>query len=185
MNNGYNDLWGVFSRNEFHIDPCELIIDEHNRYLMSGRTCLDYIIKDLKLKKTIKTAYLPSYCSQSMIIPFFDNDISVRFYPVELVNQKIHYTIEEDHKCDVIVLLDYFGFHSQDLSKYASQERKQNHTIIIDCTQSFLCDYDYRSISDYYFISFRKWLASSAAYAFLVKVFQLIIPIELMMSTNY
>ncbi len=166
MNNGYNDLWGVFPRNEFHIDPCELIIDEHNRYLMSGRTCLDYIIKDMKLKKTITSAYLPSYCSQSMILPFIANDISVRFYPVKLVNQKIHYTIEEDHKCDVVVLLDYFGFHSQDLSKYAFQERKQNHTLIIDCTQSFLCDYDYRSISDYCFISYRKWLSSSAAYVF-------------------
>ena len=38
--------------------------------VLSGRTAIDYIIKDIKTYKELKKVILPSYCCYSMIEPF-------------------------------------------------------------------------------------------------------------------
>ena len=41
------------------------------KFLMSGRTAIDYIIQNIE--DTKKIVYMPEYCCNSMVQPFFDN----------------------------------------------------------------------------------------------------------------
>ena len=52
------------------------------RFLASGRTALDHIIKDILIQKRIRSVYMPSYCCHTMIMPFIDNNINVIFYEI-------------------------------------------------------------------------------------------------------
>ena len=74
-------------------------------YLLSGRTALSFIIKDILANSKIRTALLPAYCCDSMIVPFVENGIEVTFYEVD--SDGVHY--QKDVDCDVVLLLDYFG----------------------------------------------------------------------------
>ena len=53
-----------------------------NRFLATGRTALDHIIRDIQSTQLFQRAYLPSYCCQTMIEPFLSHNIEVEFYDV-------------------------------------------------------------------------------------------------------
>ena len=113
-------------------------------WYLSGRSALQAIIKDLG---RVKSVALPSWCCDSMIKPFVNAGMEVHFYPVYMCNHLIQ---EISFECDVLLLMDYFGYTSSQpyLNGYEG-------TVIRDVTHSFFSSQYYDA--DYYFGSLRKW----------------------------
>ena len=118
-------------------------------WFLSGRSALECIIAEIKSKTNAKIAALPSWCCDSMIVPFENFGIEVRFYPVYRGNGKFIQNISAAEGCDILFVMDYFG--------YASESSKENFDgiVIRDLTHSvFSKIYD---DAEYYFGSLRKW----------------------------
>lgn len=120
------------------------IFPEETQWFLAGRSALQAIIKELN---DCRTVAMPSWCCDSMVKPFVDAGFDVFFYPVYWNNgicQEILYD------CDVLFLMDYFGYTSQipDTSNYKGIR-------IRDITHSIFT-YSY-SDANYYFGSLRKW----------------------------
>lgn len=78
------------------------------KWFISGRSALNYILENLLHKKQIQSAWLPSWCCESMIIPFINHGIEVDFYPVYFEQGKLVFDIPNDG--ELILVMDYFGF---------------------------------------------------------------------------
>ena len=120
------------------------LFPESVRWFLSGRGALGAIIRELG---DVRTAAMPSWCCDSMIRPFTDAGIEVRFYPVTW-RGKLTQEIRDD--CDVLLVMDYFGYTADaaDLSLCRGK-------IIRDVTHSLFSGR--YSDADYYFGSLRKW----------------------------
>ena len=144
---------------EFWIDK-DYIVDPLEQFYMSGRSALNAIVLDVKKKYAVEQVLMPSYCCDSMIVPFIKNQIRIRFYDVYLDNDhKISVEIPKAEKNEVLFLMHYFGakvrkFHIQG-------EFRDWITVIEDKTHSFFSSFDSDIDSEYEFVSFRKWFAVS------------------------
>ena len=114
------------------------------QWYLSGRSALKAIIKETP---HIKSVAMPGWCCDSMILPFIDAGISVKFYPVYFDGD---FRQDLRFDCDALFIMDYFGYTGKapDISGYPG-------TVIRDVTHSLFsksyCD------ADYYFGSLRKW----------------------------
>lgn len=136
-----SEFWKVETEKENNFFPDETI------WFSSGRTALRAIIKDIRINHKVKTVSLPSWCCDSMIIPFVEEGLDVLFYPVYFENGKLKQDINKD--TDIIFVMDYFGY-SSDLTV-----ENVKKIVIRDLTHSvFSKKYD---DADYYFGSLRKW----------------------------
>jgi len=120
------------------------LFPDRTQWYVSGRSALRAITKDMG---AIHVIAMPSWCCESMIVPFLREGIEVRFYPVYWKDGLIQ---EITLDSDALFLMDYFGYSSSvpDISGY-------NGIIIRDVTHSiFSTTY---SDADYYFGSLRKW----------------------------
>ncbi len=118
------------------------------RFYVSGRTALDAIIEDIKITKSCKKAYLPSYCCDSMVLPFLRHGMQIEYYDVRVENG-FKAEIDPNYECDIILTVDYFGYEN---TKRILPQAVHIH----DVTHSFLRDPAYDK-ADYYFASLRKW----------------------------
>lgn len=134
---------------------------KENRLLASGRAALDHIICDIKSTRMFKTVYMPSYCCQSMIEPFISNEVEVLFYDVVLnQNGGLHYNIDYNINCDVVFIMSYFGYSSDDVSEIVEIfKNKRGKVVIEDATHSLFQIKAFNMNSDYVLASFRKWMA--------------------------
>lgn len=123
--------------------------DKNEIVVLSGRTALDFIIRDLRASGTFGSIMLPSYCCDSMIEPFVRNGIEVSFYSVSY--KGIDYP--ENDK-DAVLLLDYFGYIDNRITQIANQAKENGQFVIYDATH-YLGNRDVDA--DYYFRSYRKW----------------------------
>lgn len=125
-------------------------------YFLSGRTALDYIIKEILVTHKIVSVLLPSYCCHTMITPFLKNGISVRFYDVYFDDKYgLCVNIPESKKHEIFYYMTYFGY--QRLTGINLEcIRKQWEITIEDKTHSWL-SWPHKCEMDYSFISFRKW----------------------------
>ena len=114
------------------------------QWFISGRSALQSIILELG---EFHSVAMPSWCCDSIVKPFVDAGMKVSFYPV-LFDGKLTQEITFD--CDVLFLIDYFGYAVErpDLSGF-------DGVVIRDVTHSLLST-SY-SDADYYFGSIRKW----------------------------
>lgn len=134
-----------------------LMFESHHKYLLTGRTAIDFIIKDIKESRVFNIVYLPTYCCHTMIQPFLDNGIIVKFYDVKFCNGKYTYDVDFDTHCDAILIMQYFGFYNEDAGQIISRFKELGKLIIEDATHSWLSDAPYNNNSDYIFVSYRKW----------------------------
>lgn len=111
--------------------------------VFSGRTAIEAVLRQVS---DVHTALLPSYCCDSMIVPFQDVGIEVKFYHVGWDNGL---KIEINESADVYLWCNYFGF------KNVMPEI--NGVIIEDITHSLLSDSPAHPQSDYMVASLRKW----------------------------
>ena len=114
------------------------------QWFISGRSALHAIIRNLK---NCLSVAMPSWCCESMIKPFVDEGVEVRFYSVFWENG-IKQELRFD--CDALFLIDYFGYAASqaELSRY-------NGIVIRDVTHSLLSVV--YADADYCFGSLRKW----------------------------
>ena len=135
-----SEFWDVpVTTNQITVFP------NSTQWFLSGRSALQAIIAELKENKTVA---MPSWCCDSMVKPFVDAGMEVRFYAVFFQHGKVFQDI--DFACDVFFLMDYFGYTDEtpDLSTY-------NGVVIRDVTHSLFSKV--YSNADYYFGSLRKW----------------------------
>lgn len=122
---------------------------------LCGRTALDAIIKDAKEEKNIKSVLLPSYCCHTMIEPFVDNEINIRFYDVfSDEDGLLKANPPEPLENEAFYIMTYFG----DVHLKGIEGVDRWPCSIEDMTHSCFCQ-NYQSLADYYFISYRKWFA--------------------------
>ena len=121
---------------------------ENTQWFLSGRSALACILADIRGKTAAKTAALPAWCCDSMILPFLAAEFSVRFYPVYAENGGFVQDLSAAEGCDVVLTMDYFG--------YTGESTAPADTIVIrDLTHSvFSKVYD---DAHYCFGSLRKW----------------------------
>ncbi len=120
------------------------VFSKSTQWYISGRSALKAIVDQLD---GVGSVSLPAWCCDSMVKPFTDAGIDVKFYPVYFDGSLFS---EFDYNSDALFLIDYFGYIGQhpDLNAYKG-------IIIRDVTHSiFSTNY---SDADYYFGSLRKW----------------------------
>lgn len=118
-------------------------------WYLSGRSAQQQIISDIKSKHNVKRAALPSWCCESMIIPFVRSGIEVQFYSIYIENGQLVRDLSSVADCDILLLMDYFGYAFKDsFSGYPG-------IVIRDVTHSIFSK-SYND-ADYYFGSLRKW----------------------------
>ncbi len=134
---------------------------EDTAYLLSGRTALDFIIRDIQKTKPIKSILMPSYCCESMLEPFFKHNIKVGFYCV--TPNGINYDFSNSY--DSVLVMDYFGFTSPQMIQIAQREFKNGKTVIYDSTHKLFGNELLKNHSHYSVLSYRKWLYCNFAVA--------------------
>lgn len=127
------------------------------KYLLTGRTALDYIIKDIKTAKSFTKVYMPSYCCHSMLKPFVDNGISIEFYNVNFKDGEYTYGIDVNTECEAVLVMQYFGYCNNKVLKIIEKFKEKGSIIIEDATHSWFSQVPFCYKSDYVFVSFRKW----------------------------
>lgn len=122
-------------------DAGEQLFPENTQWYLSGRSALQAIIKELSWAKSVS---MPAWCCNSMVKPFINAGFDVHFYPVFFENglNQIIYT-----NCDVLFVMDYFG--------YTTNVNFKHECVIRDITHS-LFSHTYTD-ANYYFGSLRKW----------------------------
>ena len=111
--------------------------------VFSGRTAIEAVLRKLP---DAHTALLPSYCCNSMIVPFRAAGIDVSFYKVEWDDRL---KIGMDGNADILLWCNYFG--------YKNEMTSFDGVIIEDITHSILSDKASHPQSDYLVASLRKW----------------------------
>ena len=144
---------------EFWIEN-DYIVDPAEQFYMSGRSALNAIIMDAKNKYGVQRALLPSYCCDSVIIPFIKNDVPVRFYDVFLDdNHIISMHIPKAEEDELLFFMHFFGAK---ISRVQMDGDKQDWIAVIeDQTHSYFSSFKSEFKPHYTFVSFRKWFAVS------------------------
>jgi len=140
-----------------------LIKDEKTQYVLSGRTGLDLVARDLKMEKSTMIIALPSYCCKSMIDPFLKNGFGVVFYNVCCSEKGLDRIIRINSKFDVILIIDYFGFYNEDTCSVIRDLKSAGKIVIYDDVQSCFTINKARDEADYCISSWRKWFFSCVA----------------------
>lgn len=137
-------------------EPLLLSSERSNHYVLSGRTAIDLIVRDILQKKDAKTVYMPAWCCDSMLAPFLANGFHVDLYDMSLEPQ-LTYHIDLNKNVDVFYVCNYFGYDDIIDNQMIVNYKSQGTTIIYDRTHSFFNNNDVAS-ADYSFASIRKWM---------------------------
>ncbi len=133
-------------------------------YTLCGRTALELVLRDAMKKRQIRKAYLPSYCCHTMIEPFVAKGVQVQFYDVYFTDIGIYCSFAEDNDCDLVFLMDYFGFLGDKTALRAVRQKAVGKCVVYDATHSLFCENMDYSPYDYVFGSFRKWFGVNAGF---------------------
>lgn len=128
-----------------------------NKFTLSGRTAIYYVLKNILKKQKINKAYLPSYCCHTMYEPFEELGIKVEFYDV-YYNEGLKYNIQIRDDIDIFYAMNYFGYSSTNMEEYIKEFKNLGKIVIEDITHSFFSSKIYSKYSDYLIGSLRKWL---------------------------
>ncbi len=132
---------------EFHKMPVEsgrgLTYPRQGSLVFSGRTAIEAVLKKIPSARSV---LVPSYCCESMIVPFNAAGIEVKHYAVNW-NGKLEINIEDS--ADILLWCNYFGYQN-DMPDF-------DGVVIEDITHSFLSEKQFHEKSDYLVASLRKW----------------------------
>lgn len=139
--------------------PSFLNLGVDNKLLLSGRTAIDFVLRDILQSREIESVYFPAYCCQSMMQPFIDHGIRIMLYDVHFddFDKKLEFRIDTTLQCDIFFAVNYFGFKQGRMDFYIENFKNKNSIVIEDSTQSILSYYSHNSQSDYVIASLRKW----------------------------
>lgn len=150
---------------EFWLDNKEIgdnFLDKfkNSKFVFSGRTALDYIIKDIT-SKGINNIYLPTYLCQSIITPFKRNAINIHFYDVHIENGVFISDLSSIKQVNdsALFICDYFFYDKVYCQELLNHAKNHGMIVIHDITHSIFSDDLLVNNDDYYLASLRKWLA--------------------------
>ena len=142
-----------------------LPFDNDNTLTFSGRAAIALAVRDAMKTRDIRKAYVPSYCCLSMLQAFIDLDIPYDFYEVEFDGKGIKYNIDTRKKCDVLLIMKYFGTNVPGYDNYIHQMKQNGCIVIEDITHTFFDEKPANDEADYHVASLRKWVpAPSGGY---------------------
>ena len=146
-------------------DTASALPDDHTQFVLSGRTAIDLVAQDLIAERKIRSVCLPAYCCDSMLFPFQRVGLELRFYDIQLSADGVRRLLSENHGCDAVLLLDYFGFSQPETAELSEREHNRGTAVILDCVQSLYSESNAVQYADYSVTSWRKWFFSCAAAA--------------------
>lgn len=156
------EIGSEFQSNSASVGKNEYVnlCDGSKRYVLSGRTGLHLIAKELK--KQLSSILMPAYCCGSMVSPFISQGVSVSFYNFDDMND-----LSINTSAEAVLIMDYFGFISEKTLTFASECKKAGKIIIIDATQTAFSMSKTYEMADYLVVSYRKWFdcLSAAVYS--------------------
>lgn len=131
------------------------------QYTFSGRGAIAQVLEDILIDKDINVAYLPSYSCVSMLQPFLDKNITIKFYDVIIEKGSFHYIFDDNVECDLVLFMEYFGFNTcnQNVKKSLEKMQSKGATVVQDITHSLFNNTHFDFVSDYQVASIRKWCA--------------------------
>jgi len=137
----------------------EVVVNNDNGYyVLSGRTAIDIILKDIQKERNVQNVYLPAYCCNSMLQPFMDRGIKVHLYDMWL-GDKLEYDLDENKQVDILYICNYFGYENNVSNEVIERFRESGAIIIYDKTHSLFMENDQTmSLANYSFASIRKWM---------------------------
>lgn len=139
-----SEFWNVFPQKIYR------------EFFLSGRTALEFIIRDIIKKYNVTYVLLPSYCCHTMIEPFVRHGFKIRFYDVVIdLMGGLRVKIPDSQDNEIFYYMSYFGYneiHGMD-NKFIQEKFS---VIIKDCTHSWMSNTNHFQ-ADYSFISYRKW----------------------------
>ena len=138
--------------------------DFSSLFVLSGRTAQEIAVDDILRSQAIKKAYLPSYCCHTMIEPFLRHHIAVEFYDITVSGGKIRREFNADNDCELVFLIDYFGYRESDTEEIAHDQAEKGKILLYDATHSIFCENNDFSPYDYVFGSFRKWFGVNSGF---------------------
>lgn len=139
--------------------------DTNTQFVLSGRTALELVARDLIAERKIRSVCLPAYCCDSMLFPFHSAGLELRFYNVLPSADGVQRVLPEHHGCDAVLLLDYFGFSQAETAALAEREHNRGTAVILDRVQSLYSESEAEKYADFTVTSWRKWFFSCAAAA--------------------
>ena len=139
--------------------------DDNTQFVLSGRTALELVARDLIAERKIRSICLPTYCCDSMLFPFRRAELELKFYDVVPCAEGVQRLLPENHGCDAVLLLDYFGFSQPETVALAKREHDRGTAVILDRVQSVYSESNAVQYADYSVTSWRKWFFSCAAAA--------------------
>lgn len=146
-------------------DTAAALPDTNTQFVLSGRTALELVARDLIAERKIRSVCLPAYCCDSMLFPFQRAGLELRFYDVVPSGDGVRCHLPENHGCDAVLLLDYFGFSQPETATLAEREHNRGTAVILDRVQSLYSESEAVQYADYSVTSWRKWFFSCAAAA--------------------
>jgi dTDP-4-amino-4,6-dideoxygalactose transaminase len=130
-------------------------------YTSTGRGAIALCLRQLDLAEDRKTALLPAYTCDSVVLPFVENGYRVAYYDLETdltVNEQVFLAKIRTTDPTVILVHNYFGFDTlSPLRGTFETLRSQGIILIEDLTQVLFSEIP-RVEADFYVASFRKWM---------------------------
>ena len=105
-------------------------LDKH--YLLSGRTALEYIVRDIRHTNAIRSVLMPSYCCHTMIEPFVRHGFAIRFYDVFFDQEAgcLRADMPKYQTDEVLFYMSYFGF--AEIEGLQLERLRKRYPVIID-----------------------------------------------------
>ncbi len=126
-------------------------------YLRSAREALLLIAENEK-REGRKVVFMPALCCNSMIQAFVQLEFEIVFYRIcDDLTVDYDYLGEVIKDDSLLLLMNYHGHVSFQISEIKKIICRRNIKIIQDCTQHIFSD-EQRVEADYYIGSLRKWL---------------------------
>lgn len=136
-------------------------LGKDTKFVLSGRTAIYFVLKNILLEQDVKKAYLPSYSCDSMAQSFIDLGIEIEYYDV-YYNEQLKYNIDLENDSDIFFAMNYFGYSETNMEKYIKKFKEKGKIVIEDITHSILSRKRYSNYSDYLIGSLRKWFPISS-----------------------
>jgi len=163
----YSEIGSYFWLDEFTIKdetnpttPLPVISDYTLTF--SGRASIELALRDILENRNAKKIYAPSYCCISMLQSFIDHGLKIKYYNVTFENGSFFYDIDNNHGCDIVLIMNYFGSGVEKTHEVIEELHNGQVIIIEDITHSLLSNVVYSPHSDYLVASLRKWFAMPA-----------------------
>lgn len=130
-------------------------------YTSTGRGAIALCLRQLDLAEDRKTALLPAYTCDSVVLPFVENGFRVVYYDLEKdlsVNAQAFLAKIKTTDPTVILVHNYFGFDTLSPLRAAFGTLRSQGIILIEDLTQVLFSAIPRVEADFYVASFRKWM---------------------------